>query len=157
MTVNAYLGDKTTLSALSSIAREQAKATAILKLKHNQLLNYLATYPDATVRFRASARLLNIHSDASHLSESQACSCLAGYFFLGDMPEDGKPMCEILQIVITSAAEAKLGTLFMNCKEGKLVILILEEMGHSQPPTPVHVNNSTAVGIVNDTVKKQRS
>jgi hypothetical protein len=30
-------------------------------------------------------------------------------------------------------------------------------MGHPQPPTPVHCNNSTAVGIANNTVKQQRS
>ena len=34
---------------------------------------------------------------------------------------------------------------------------MLEEMGHPQPPTPVHCNNSTAVGIVNNTIKRQRS
>ncbi len=66
-------------------------------------------------------------------------------------------MCGILKIVVASAAEAELGALFKNCKEGKSVRLILEEMGHPQPPTPVHVDNSTAVGIANDTVKKQRS
>ena len=30
-------------------------------------------------------------------------------------------------------------------------------MGHPQPPTPVHVDNTTAVGIVNNTIKRQRS
>ena len=45
----------------------------------------------------------------------------------------------------------------MNCKEGKIIRLILEELGHPQPPTPVHCDNATAVGIANDTVKKHRS
>jgi hypothetical protein len=30
-------------------------------------------------------------------------------------------------------------------------------MGHPQPPTPIHCDNSTAVGIANNTVKRQRS
>jgi hypothetical protein len=30
-------------------------------------------------------------------------------------------------------------------------------MGHPQPPTPIHCNNSTTVGIANNTVKGQRS
>ncbi len=34
---------------------------------------------------------------------------------------------------------------------------MLEEMGHPQPPTPTHCNNSTAVGVANITVKQQRS
>ncbi|KAL7460261.1 hypothetical protein ACHAXS_000723, partial [Conticribra weissflogii] len=33
----------------------------------------------------------------------------------------------------------------------------LEELGHPQPPTPIHCNNITAVGISNDTVKRQQS
>ena len=36
-------------------------------------------------------------------------------------------------------------------------LLVLEELGHPQPATPVHCDNSTAVSIANDTVKKQRS
>ena len=35
--------------------------------------------------------------------------------------------------------------------------LILQELGHPQPPTPCHVDNTTAVGIVNNTIKRQRS
>ena len=35
--------------------------------------------------------------------------------------------------------------------------LTLEELGHPQPPTPIYIDNSTTVGIVNNTVKKTRS
>jgi hypothetical protein len=31
------------------------------------------------------------------------------------------------------------------------------ELGHPQPPTPIHINNTTTVGIVNNTIKRQRS
>eukprot|EP00804_Cyclotella_cryptica_P019752 CCRYP_009658-RB/>CCRYP_009658-RB protein AED:0.46 eAED:0.46 QI:0/0/0/1/0/0/4/0/163 len=30
-------------------------------------------------------------------------------------------------------------------------------LGHPQPPTPIHCDNSTAIGIVNNTVKRQKS
>ena len=30
-------------------------------------------------------------------------------------------------------------------------------MGHPQPNTPIHCNNATAVGIANNTIKRQRS
>ena len=30
-------------------------------------------------------------------------------------------------------------------------------MGHSHPQTPVHIDNTTCVGIVNNTIKRQRS
>ena len=35
--------------------------------------------------------------------------------------------------------------------------MTLEELGHPQPQTPVHCDNATAVGIANNTVKRQRS
>ena len=131
-----------------------------------QLIDYLATHPAAKVRFHASEMVLNIHSDASYLSETRARSRLAGYFFLGDVPRTGENIrvngnifvsCGIPRIVVCSAAEAELGALFLNIKEGKVLRLALTEMGHRQSPTPVHCDNSTAAGIANDTVKKQRS
>ncbi len=40
---------------------------------------------------------------------------------------------------------------------GDNIILTLEEMGHPLPPTPIHCNNLTTVGIANNTVKHQWS
>ncbi len=31
------------------------------------------------------------------------------------------------------------------------------ELGHPQPPTPIHVDKKTAMGIVNNTIKRQQS
>ena len=62
-----------------------------------------------------------------------------------------------MKFVVASAAEAELGALFMNSKDAKVIRLILTEMGHYQPPTPIHCDNKTAAGIANDTVKKHRS
>ena len=65
--------------------------------------------------------------------------------------------CAILKLVAASAAEAELGALFLNVQEAKVIRLILQELGHPQPPSPVHSDNTTAVGIVNNTIKRQRS
>ena len=155
--------DLTVLPALSSIASKQASAT---KNKVEQLLDYLATHPKAKVCYYASNMILNIHSNTSYLSETRARSRVAGQFFLGSTPVKGQPivlngaifiLCGILKFVVASAAEAELGALFLNCKEGKIIRLILEELGHKQPPTPVDCDNITAAGIANDSVKKQRS
>jgi hypothetical protein len=59
--------------------------------------------------------------------------------------------------VAASVAEAELGALFLNAQEAKVMQLVLEEFGHSQPPTPIHIDNTTTVGIVNNTIKKQYS
>ena len=37
------------------------------------------------------------------------------------------------------------------------MLLILTEMGHPQPPTPIHCDNTTSVGITNNTAKKHHS
>jgi hypothetical protein len=56
--------DMTVLMALSTIASEQTKGTERTLEKAYQVLDYLATHPNAVVRFRASNMVMNIHSDA---------------------------------------------------------------------------------------------
>jgi len=119
--------DITVLMALSSIASEQTQGTTNTMAKAKQLLDYLVTNPDATIRFRVSDMILNVHSDASYLSETKARSRACGHFFMGWSPKDKDPiklngafftLCTILRFVVASAAEAELGALFLNCKEG---------------------------------------
>ena len=85
---------------------------------------------------------------------------------MGSVPVNGRPiklngaifiMCGILKFLVASAAEVELAALFINAKEGKIIRMTLEEMGHKQPPTPIHCDNVTATGIANNTVKKQQS
>ena len=66
--------DNTILVALSTIASEQSAATSNTVKKINQLLNYLATNPDATIRYKRSDMVLWVHSDASYLSCPKAQS-----------------------------------------------------------------------------------
>ena len=156
--------DPTMLVTLSTLASQQSKGTAHTADAITQLLNYCATHPDAEIRYVASDMLLKIHSDASYLSEAQARSRTGGHFFLGNHPN--KPqinngaihtIASIQRNVMASAAEAEVGALFDNTKHGTIIRTTLEELGHPQPPTPVQTDNSTASGIVNDTIKQQRS
>jgi hypothetical protein len=82
----------TVLMGLSSIAVEQTKATEKTMERCIDLLNYLATNQDAKVHFRASDMVMNIHSDASYLSETNSCSRSCGHFFTGWMPKHDKPI-----------------------------------------------------------------
>jgi hypothetical protein len=95
--------------------------------------------------------ILNVHSDASYLSAPKACSRAGGYFILGSIPQDGDPIelngaihitSTILKLVAASAAEADLGALFVNAQEDKVLQLILTELSHPQPPTPIHIDNT---------------
>jgi hypothetical protein len=110
--------------------------------------------------------IMNILSDASYLSETGARSRACRHFFMGWMPQNGEPIkingafyvnATILKFVVASAAEAELGTLFHNCQDGIIFRQTLADMGYPQPKTPVHCNNATAVGIPNNTVKRQQS
>jgi hypothetical protein len=78
--------DPTVLMPLNAIATEQTKANEKTQAATNQLLDYLATHPDATIRYHASDMILHIHSDASYLSVSNARIHLGGLFFLGNNP-----------------------------------------------------------------------
>ena len=65
--------------------------------------------------------------------------------------------CGIIKLVAASAAEAELAALFINAQEAKLIQLILTELGHIHPPMLIHVDNTMAVGIINNMIKRQRS
>ena len=166
--------DSTILPALTSISAEQSKATERTREDAKKLLNYLATHPDAVIRYVKSDMILHVHSDASYLSAPKSRSKLGGYFYLSSRPVDPHrqptstdplpPMngavlvnANIIKHVMSSAAEAELGGLFFNMKDAVPIRVALEEMGHPQPPTPVVVDNSTASGIANKTVKQRRS
>ncbi len=109
---------------------------------------------------------MNVHSDASYLSEDKARSRASGHFFMGSLPSNNKPirlngafftLCKILKFAVASAAKAELGALFLACQEGMIFRLTLEEMGHPQPKTPVHCDNATTVGNTNNSIKRQQS
>ncbi len=119
----------TVLMALSSIAIEQTKGTTNTMGKAKQLLDYLTTNPDVTIWYRASNMIMNVHLDASYLSESDACSHACGHFFHGLSAKNSNPikmngafftLCVILWFVVTSTAEAELGVLFLSFKEGMI-------------------------------------
>jgi hypothetical protein len=123
--------DPTVLMALNDIATEKTKATEKMQAATNQMLDYLAAHPDATIRYHASDMILHIHSDASYLSVSNAQSRLGGLFFLGNKyPEKETLNGSILNVaavikkVVASAVESEVGTCFHNAQNGALMMFI---------------------------------
>ena len=161
-------------SPITSISAEQSKATERTKSDVNKIFDYLATHPQATIRYVASDMVLHVHSDASYLSAPKARSKLGGFFYLSAKPKDphSQPSptstlpplngaihinASIIKHVMSAASEAELGALFFNMKDAIPFREALEEMGHPQPPTPIVVDNTTAAGVANKTVKQRRS
>ncbi len=101
------------------------------------------------------------HSNASYLSESKARSWTGGHFFMSNNtanpPNNGAilTIAQIIKAVMSLAAEAKVGALYIDCREAIPARHTLEFMGHPQPPTPMQTDNTTALGIVNNNVIKK--
>eukprot|EP00956_Cyclotella_meneghiniana_P044671 scaffold329841_cov242-Cyclotella_meneghiniana.AAC.1 len=102
---------------------------------------------------------LAIHSDASYLSEPKSRSRGGGHYFLStgtiDAPNNGAVLnvSKVIKAVMSSAAEAELGALFMNAKTAVPMRKTLEELGHPQPLTPIQTDNSTAYGVINNKIQ----
>jgi hypothetical protein len=72
--------------------------------------------------------ILHIHSDASYLSEKEAKSRAGGFFYISSTNTDTKLtngailiISKVLKHVMSSAAEAEIGAVFINAKEGAVL------------------------------------
>jgi hypothetical protein len=143
--------DPTVLMQLNDIATEQTKATEKTQAATNQMLDYLATHPDAKIRYHASNMILHIHSDASYLSVSNARSRLGGLLFLGNKSPEQETLngaiinvAAVIKNVVASVAKSEVGACFHNAQSDAMLRVTLTELDHPQPPTPLRTDNSIA-------------
>ena len=78
----AWAVDCTMLTALGSLATQQASPTETALAQIHQFLDYALSHPNAGITYRASDMILAAHSDASYLSETHLRSYSGGHFFL---------------------------------------------------------------------------
>jgi hypothetical protein len=134
--------DPTMLTPLSALAAQQSKPTENTMQRMQHFLDYAATQEPAVITYRASDMVLAIHSDAGYLNEEDAISRARGHHFLSeDVPSPSNNGAihnegPIIIAVMSSAAEAEIGALYKNARKGVEERIILEEMGHKQPPIP---------------------
>ena len=163
--------DLTMLVALGTLATQQSKPTKSLWNYITWFLNYAAYQPDAKICFSASDMILHIARNGSYLSESKSRSRVGGIFYLSSkLPQHNQaPDCnhpfnapfhvvsKILKMITISAIENEVAATLYNAKEELPFRVTLAEMGHPQPPTPMEVDNETAIGFLKSTMKKKRS
>ena len=65
--------------------------------------------------------------------------------------------CKIIKNVMGSAAETEIASAWSNAQEAIPIRNTLEALGHKQPPTPIRVDNSTAVAFASIELKQKRS
>ena len=105
----------------------------------SQLLDYVTTYPDDSVTYRASSMVLVAHSDTSFLIKPGSCSRAGTHIFLTEddpIPQNNGPvlgLSQIIKFVMASAVNAELGALNLTAWEMILLWHALEEMGWPQP------------------------
>jgi hypothetical protein len=155
--------DATILPSLSSIATEQAKPTQETMKTVKQLLDYCATQEEAIITYNASKMIFAVHSDAGYCNEKNTCSQAGGHFFLSNdkkiPPNNGAILTNatIIKAVMSSAAKAELGALYLNAKEAVYLQQILDKMSHPQPRTPIQSDNTTAEGVINNKIQPRHT
>jgi hypothetical protein len=157
--------DPTLIMPINVLASEQSNATEETADKVIKLINYCNTHPETKIRYHASDMILHIHSDASYLSESEAKSRAGGVFYMGNATKHDKNLTnggiliinKVLKRIMSSAAEAEIGAVLINAKEGAVLRTTFEELGHKHHPTPMETDNTTATGYSNGTIKQKRT
>ena len=155
---HARVVDCTMLHALIDIATrvKDGPQKTVEALTH--FLDYCATHPEAVVLYRASDMILHNHSDTAYLVDTESRSRAAGYTYLGNdmnnrqiINEPISTIAKIITGVMSSAAEAEIGALYMNTRQVLPLRVTCEELGHPQPATPMQTDNNIASGIMNGT------
>jgi hypothetical protein len=115
--------DNTILPALSAIVTKQAEPMEKTKDTIKQMLDYCASQEEAIISYSASKMILAVHSNAGYCNEKKSQSQPGGHIFLTN---DAKHptnngailmIATIIKAVMTSAAEAELGALYLNAQE----------------------------------------
>jgi len=155
--------DSTVLTPISAIASQSANPTKETLAHANQLLDYLATEEDAVLTYNRSEMIMAVHSNASYLCKPNAKSRAGGHFFMSTNakipPNNGAILniAHIIKHVMTSATEAELAALYIMAREVVYMRIILEEMGHKQPATPIQTDNAMAEAVINAKIRPKQS
>jgi hypothetical protein len=155
--------DPTILPALSTIGNKQATPMQATMEMIKQLLDYCATQEEAIITYSARKMILCIHSNAGYCNEKNTQSRAVGHFFLSNNdqlpPNNGAIMINatIIKAVMSLAAEAELGALFLNAKEAVYLRQILTKMGHLQQRTLIQTGITMAEGVINNKIQPKRT
>jgi hypothetical protein len=126
-----------------------------------QFLDYAATHQGAILTYKSSDMVLVVHTDVSYLSKPKACSRAGRHFFLSSDSEDPANngavlnLAQLIKTVMSSAAEAELGALYINACKAVPQRQTIAEMGHKQPQTPMQTDNTTALGVTTNDIQPQ--
>ena len=151
------------LVALNAIGSKQAAETEKTSQAIDQLLNYVATYPNDGTIHRSRDMILAAHSDAGFNNESKGRIRAGAHILLSENVPVPKwnglilTITQIIKFVMSSAAEAELGALYVTAKSLVPIRLTLAEMGWKQPVMSIQTDNTAATGVFNSTIIPKKS
>ena len=127
-----------------------------------KFFDYVSTQEEPILTYSTSKMILATHSDAGYLKVTNTRSRAGGHFFLiNNNVHPGKngailTIAQIIKNVMSSAAKAELGALYIVAREAVYIISILSEMGHKQhsPDRQIHSRRSNKQ---QNTAKKNQS
>ena len=145
---------------------QQSAPTQTKLNKFKRLLDYVATYPDATIRYKASKMVLQVDTDAAYLVLLKAQSHCAGHYYLTNDDITNPPpngpiftLCKTIHNVDSSSAEAETSGTFLNAQEIIPLRRMLIAIRHPQPPngTSLKTDNKTSCDLTTNLIKPRKS
>jgi hypothetical protein len=127
------------------------------------LLNYIATYPNDCIVYRASKMVLCTYADAGYLNETRSCSRAGAHIYL--LEDNPTPrlnstvltIATIIKFIMALSAKDELAALFIAAREIGPHQQTFIDMGWPQPRSPIQRDNSAVVGVTNKTIVPRRS
>ena len=104
--------------------------------------------------------ILHVDSDAAYLVEPGAKHRAGGYLYFCNHinPRLNGPiycLSTLIKAVMSSAAEAELGGLFLNATNVVSIRHTLHDMNHPQSPIPIKTDNTTVLGVITNSIKRK--
>ena len=135
--------DPTILVALNEISTQQSSPTTATTQKADMIMDYLCTFPNATLRFYVGDIQICVESDAAYLVLPKARSRIVGYFYLNTFKTPNKAYrdnlktpilteCATIKNIVSSASEVETVALFHNCTAAIAIRQALIGLGHPQ-------------------------
>ncbi len=162
-TWSARVVDYKLLVALNANSAQQVKAMLDIEQLVEMLLNYVATYPNDNIVYRASDMVLWMHADAGYINKTWSRSRAGAHIYLSE--DDPTPcfngavliLATIIKCVMALSAKPELAAIFIAAHKMVPHWQTLIDIRWPQPQSPIQTDSSTAVGVPNKTIFPKRS
>jgi hypothetical protein len=150
------------LPAVNEIASTQSAPTSKTMQQVERLANYIARFPKGSVIYKTTEMILRaMYDSALRLHGKHKAGSILYHANKNDPPESIgniiEVLCKLPPNVVASIAEGEYCSQFLTGQTAYWHRVLLERMGYPQPSTILYGDNTTAIGIANDSIKAKKS